>query len=123
MSDQRTSTTTDRVTGPRARVWPAVLGVITISMALAWGQVASEAAGTPASGTERESAMVLAQGSADGAQVYADNCASCHGANGEGVPGTFPPLTGNPNAADPDHVSTVVRDGPVRAHRGPRAGL
>ncbi len=37
-------------------------------------------------------------GPADGAAVYASNCASCHGANGEGVAGVFPPLAGH--AAD-----------------------
>lgn len=29
-----------------------------------------------------------------GAQVYAASCAACHGAGGQGVPGTFPPLWG-----------------------------
>jgi mono/diheme cytochrome c family protein len=28
----------------------------------------------------------------DGAEVYATSCASCHGQNGEGIPGAFPPL-------------------------------
>lgn len=32
----------------------------------------------------------------DGAQVFSANCASCHAANGQGLPGTFPPLAGNP---------------------------
>jgi mono/diheme cytochrome c family protein len=32
---------------------------------------------------------------ADGAQVYADHCARCHGANGEGVGNNFPNLAGN----------------------------
>lgn len=31
----------------------------------------------------------------DGASVYADNCARCHGANGEGVSNNFPNLAGN----------------------------
>jgi len=31
----------------------------------------------------------------DGAQVYATNCASCHGAEGGGVPGGFPPVAGH----------------------------
>ncbi len=34
----------------------------------------------------------------DGAQVYATSCTSCHGAEGAGVPGGFPPLAGH--AAD-----------------------
>ena len=39
-----------------------------------------------------------ATGPADGAAVYASNCASCHGANGAGIAGVFPPLAGH--AAD-----------------------
>lgn len=37
-------------------------------------------------------------GPADGAAVYASNCASCHGAGGAGISGVFPPLAGH--AAD-----------------------
>ncbi len=33
---------------------------------------------------------------AAGANVYTSTCSSCHGAAGQGVPGTFPPLAGNP---------------------------
>ncbi|MCC6193408.1 MAG: cytochrome c [Burkholderiales bacterium] len=46
-----------------------------------------------------------------GAQLYADRCSPCHGAQGKGVPGAFPPLAGDPvvNAADPaEHVGTVL---------------
>lgn len=54
---------------------------------------------------------VAAQDEAAGAAVYDANCASCHQAGGTGVPGSFPPLAGNPNAADPAHVEQVVREG------------
>jgi cytochrome c oxidase cbb3-type subunit 2 len=46
-----------------------------------------------------------------GAALFADNCASCHGAEGKGVPGTFPPLAGDPavNAANPTaHIGAVL---------------
>jgi len=33
---------------------------------------------------------------AKGESIYANNCASCHMANGEGVPGTFPALKASP---------------------------
>lgn len=46
-----------------------------------------------------------------GAQLYAANCAGCHQAGGEGLPGTFPPLADNPAAADPEYVATVIREG------------
>ena len=32
---------------------------------------------------------------ADGEEIYMTRCLSCHMANGEGVPGVFPPLTGS----------------------------
>jgi cytochrome c oxidase cbb3-type subunit 2 len=32
----------------------------------------------------------------DGAALYTANCQSCHQANGEGLPGAFPPLKGSP---------------------------
>ncbi len=47
----------------------------------------------------------------DGAAVYQQSCASCHQADGSGVPGAFPPLSGNPNATDLAYVVDVVRNG------------
>ncbi len=55
--------------------------------------VASMAAASPASG-------------GNGAQLYAANCASCHQANGQGMPGAFPPLAGN--AAVTGDAKTVI---------------
>jgi mono/diheme cytochrome c family protein len=46
-----------------------------------------------------------------GADLYLANCAGCHQAGGEGLPGTFPPLAGNPAATDPDYVATVITEG------------
>lgn len=34
----------------------------------------------------------LVQSIVDGEEIYADFCLQCHMTNGEGVPGTFPPL-------------------------------
>jgi ubiquinol-cytochrome c reductase cytochrome b subunit len=46
--------------------------------------------------------QVAASGAAaKGAQVYTQNCASCHQANGAGQPGVFPPLAGNPYVVGP----------------------
>jgi cytochrome c oxidase cbb3-type subunit 2 len=36
-----------------------------------------------------------AEAGADGAALYTANCQSCHQANGEGLPGAFPPLKGS----------------------------
>lgn len=35
----------------------------------------------------------------DGRQLFAENCATCHGAQGEGQPGYYPPLAGNADVA------------------------
>ncbi|MGH7153149.1 MAG: cbb3-type cytochrome c oxidase subunit II [Acetobacteraceae bacterium] len=48
---------------------------------------------------------------AEGATLFASNCAACHGAEGKGVPGAFPPLVSNPvvTASNPaDHIETVL---------------
>jgi len=49
---------------------------------------------------------------ATGAQLYAQNCAACHGASGAGVPGAFPPLVHDPVviAANPTgHITAVLK--------------
>ncbi len=35
----------------------------------------------------------------DGREIFTQNCASCHGAEGHGQPGYYPPLAGNPDLA------------------------
>lgn len=48
---------------------------------------------------------------ADGALIYANNCAACHQSNGQGVQGAFPPLAGDPVvvAEDPtEHIRVVL---------------
>ncbi len=46
-----------------------------------------------------------------GQAIFQRECAGCHQPDGSGVPGAFPPLAGNPNAADPSYVADVVRNG------------
>lgn len=51
-------------------------------------------------------------GGPSGKDVYGANCASCHQSNGKGVPGSFPPLAGDPvvTAEDPErHVEIVLQ--------------
>ena len=46
-----------------------------------------------------------------GEQLFSANCSACHQANGEGVPGAFPPLKGNSvvNDANPSaHIHAVL---------------
>lgn len=50
---------------------------------------------------------------AAGAKQFADACAVCHGATGQGVPGAFPPLVGDPvvNASDPTQQIRTILNG------------
>jgi ubiquinol-cytochrome c reductase cytochrome b subunit len=62
----------------------------------------------PPTPTPTGGATVAAAGP-EGAKIYASNCASCHGANGQGLPGSFPPLAGNPYVTgDPSKVIAAV---------------
>jgi ubiquinol-cytochrome c reductase cytochrome b subunit len=68
--------------------------------------VAAPAAAAPASGGGATAT------SGNGASVFANNCASCHGAQGTGVAGTFPPLANNPAVTgDPNKVIGIVLGG------------
>jgi mono/diheme cytochrome c family protein len=47
-----------------------------------------------------------------GAQVFAQNCAACHQANGEGIKGAFPALAGDPFVlGDPKAIAYVPLHG------------
>jgi mono/diheme cytochrome c family protein len=47
-----------------------------------------------------------------GQEVFGENCAQCHRANGEGLPGTFPALNKNPFVlGDPKPVIATVLNG------------
>ena len=44
--------------------------------------------------------------------MFTNNCAGCHGANGAGVPGLFPPLVDNPyESGDAKRVIHTVKYG------------
>ena len=48
----------------------------------------------------------------DGPGLFAENCAACHQAKGQGVPGAFPPLAGNKFVqGDPKGLAYVVTHG------------
>ncbi|WP_240642607.1 c-type cytochrome [Pseudidiomarina mangrovi] len=47
-----------------------------------------------------------------GASVYQKHCMACHQANGQGMAGVFPPLSGNSNITDkPDYMAETIIKG------------
>jgi len=52
-----------------------------------------------------------AQEETGGQDVYLANCSGCHQADGLGVSGSFPPLSGNPDVQDTEYVRTVITEG------------
>jgi len=65
------------------------------------------AAATPSAAAEPAGGFDAAKGAA----LYTANCTACHQANGEGLPGAFPPLKGNAAVNDDDptlHIHTVL---------------
>jgi cytochrome c oxidase subunit 2 len=61
----------------------------------------------------------LDEAMARGEKVYNANCASCHQASGQGIPGTFPPLDGAKIAKAASqkgkHIDTVLHGRPGTA--------
>jgi mono/diheme cytochrome c family protein len=65
-----------------------------------------------------------ADAAVSGAAIYEDRCAICHESSGEGIAGTFPPLTRNPHVTANDASAAIVAvlngmlvDITVRGHR------
>lgn len=126
---------TTRSFGSRGWVlWPTTIviaAIIGLSIYAQMGIQAKQAAGPP---SESEAQILAAQPaeaatttaaagtgaasggasdtSAHGAQVFSQNCSSCHGANGQGQPGVAPPLVGNAFVTGPAQpVITVLENG------------
>ncbi len=79
-------------------------------IASATKQVTADAKAAPA-GEKRARQQPVDATAANGAALYSSHCASCHQASGQGLPGVFPPLAGDPvvNAENPaDHINTVL---------------
>jgi mono/diheme cytochrome c family protein len=89
----------------RSQPIPLLAALVTVA-ALLFGVgyfIFAEAPGAPALGDRRtldDLRRVAADatrqaGAADGKQVFAAQCVACHQANGQGLPGVFPPLAGS----------------------------
>lgn len=44
---------------------------------------------------------------AEGSKIYAQRCASCHGKDGNGVAGVYPPLSGNSSVNEPTGINAI----------------
>jgi ubiquinol-cytochrome c reductase cytochrome b subunit len=74
-------------------------------------QVEGGPQGAPGSSGSSGGAPTSASAGA-GAQVFSTSCSGCHGATGQGVPSTFPPLANNPVVTgDPSKVIGIVLSG------------
>lgn len=62
----------------------------------------------------------------DGKVLYTANCQACHQANGEGLPGAFPPLKGSPIVMNDDlekYVDIIMNGYDARAEYGVMAAV
>ena len=75
---------------------------------------AAPAESPPATSAPTSASNMMAAGApaGNGGKVYQTNCSSCHQVNGEGTPGAFPPLAGNPVVTgDPTKLIHIVKYG------------
>lgn len=78
--------------------WPllvAFLGIIAWGATYYFRDLLSATGATSEAGDRRSVVVIDPSAKADGAAVYAGNCAACHQASGLGLAGAFPPLAGS----------------------------
>jgi ubiquinol-cytochrome c reductase cytochrome b subunit len=110
-------------------LWSATIIVCTIIALSIYAQIttmAKQAAGPPSPPESvvlsAAAAATLPSGNApaaaasttnaNGAKVFSTNCSTCHGAQGQGLPGSFPPLANNPVVTgDPNKVIGIALNG------------
>lgn len=61
----------------------------------------------PARAPSKETVSRVAFDRVKGAKIYADRCADCHGADGGGVAGIYPPLDGNTSVNEPTGINAI----------------
>ncbi|MCA1978256.1 MAG: cytochrome c oxidase subunit II [Thiobacillus sp.] len=94
---------------------PIVVNVVSEADYKAWVEKKKGAAASAAAdnGKTFDQAELVARGE----KVYAANCAACHQANGMGLPGTFPAISGSKVATGPidAHIEVVLNGRPGTA--------
>lgn len=74
-------------------------------------QVPIDAKPTAAQVAKADSLVAASKKKIDGSTIYANNCASCHQSDGQGIPGVFPSLVGAGYVTDEDpsrQIRTVL---------------
>jgi mono/diheme cytochrome c family protein len=91
----------------------AAVTILAVTACSSGGSTSTSTTTTTAASTAPNGAMTASKKSAaSGADVYSNNCSSCHQAGGKGVAGNFPPLAGNPVVTgDANKVVHIVKFG------------
>ena len=94
---------------------PIVVQVVSEADYQTW--VASKKGAAQAAAADNSKTFTLDELKTRGEQVYAANCAACHQANGMGLPGAFPAISGSKIATGPidAHINIVVHGKPGTA--------
>lgn len=101
---------------PTRKAYALVAYLLSRKQATIPGYRAPEAAPSGEASAAQASATPSGKATFDaaaGARLFAANCQSCHQASGEGIPGVFPPLKGDPveTATDPTEQIYIILHG------------
>ena len=99
----------------------AAIGALSLGLGACSGKSTTTSTTTTTDqATAAKSANAAPASVGNGAQVYANNCSSCHQAQGTGTPGAFPPLAKNPvvvgDAAKVIHIVKYGLQGAVKVN-------
>jgi cytochrome c oxidase subunit 2 len=94
---------------------PIVVEVVSEEDYRAW--VAKKKGAAQSAAADNAKSFAIAELVARGEKVYQANCAACHQADGMGLPGAFPAISGSKVATGPitDHINVVLKGRPGTA--------
>ena len=94
---------------------PIVVEVVSEADYKAW--VAKKKGGAQVAAADNTKTFEMTELVARGEKVYQANCAACHQANGKGLPGAFPALSGSAIATGPidAHINVILNGKPGTA--------
>jgi mono/diheme cytochrome c family protein len=113
ISPQQERENPDPHEGTQPIPWPLV-ALVALLIAFCIVYISRSDIETPAAWGDGRSAAELAgpkkggAGKVDGAALYASLCVACHQANGQGLPGVFPPLAGSEWVQGKDSTTSAI---------------